>query len=280
VSADEPTLLGPGDGETIRPGFEIKVGRPQLALTESIYAAGDRGPDPHVHHDHVDSFWVLEGELRIEIGPELEPHSLPAGGFAQVPPDVLHTFINPGPGEARFLNLHAPGVGFERYLRGDFPDFDQHYLPAGSGLPPTDVIVLGPGEGERLHFGPSSAVVKAGVDDALGSFALMDFEIAPGFPGPVPHRHEQMVDSFYVLEGVLTVRLGDDEIAAPAGSYAMVPPGNAHTFSNPGPDPVRALNLMAPAGLERYLRELAQLSGPPDPAVMAELASKYDFLAV
>ena len=39
-----------------------------------------------------------------------------------MPPDVLHTFHNPGPGEARFLNLHAPGLGFERYLRGDFTE--------------------------------------------------------------------------------------------------------------------------------------------------------------
>ncbi len=140
--------------------------------------------------------------------------------------------------------------------------------------------LLGPGEGERLAFGPSTATLKAGVDDALGSFALMDLTIAPGFPGPVPHRHELMVDSFYVLEGVLELRLGDDEVAAPAGSYAIVPPGNVHTFSNPGRDPVRVLNPIAPAGLERYLRELAQRGGPPDPAVMAQLASKYDFAAI
>ena len=83
-----------------------------------------------------------------------------------VPPDVLHTFHNPGPGETRFLNLHAPGLGFERYLRGEFPEFDQHYLPEGSGLEPTDVIVLGPGEGERLQLGESTATIKVGARPA------------------------------------------------------------------------------------------------------------------
>jgi quercetin dioxygenase-like cupin family protein len=279
MESDPPQLLGPGEGETLRPGFEIKVGRPELVLTESVYEAGQRGPDPHVHHDHVDSFWVLEGELLLEIGPDLEPRALAAGGFALVPPDVLHSFHNPGPGDARFLNLHAPGVGFEVYLRSGFTaPFDQHYMPAGTGRPAAEVILLAPGEGELLDFGPSAATMKAGTADGLGSFALMDFTIAPGFPGPVPHRHEQMVDSFYVLEGALTLRIGDEETAAPAGTYGMVPPGNVHTFSNPGPDPVRVLNLMAPAGLERYLRELGQLPGPPDPAVMAQLASKYDFV--
>jgi mannose-6-phosphate isomerase-like protein (cupin superfamily) len=276
---DAPLLLGPGEGETLRPGFEIKAGRPELVLTESLYQAGQRGPDPHVHRHHVDSFWVLEGELLLGIGPDLEPRSVAAGGFALVPPEVLHTFHNPGPAEARFLNLHAPGLGFEEYLRSGFTaPFDQHYMPAGTGLPAAEVILHQPGEGERLEFGPSAATLKAGASDALGSFALTDFTIAPGFPGPVPHRHERMVDSFYVLEGVLTLRIGDEEIAAPAGSYGVVPPGNTHTFSNPGPDPVRVLNLMAPGGLEGYLRELAQLGGPPDPAVMAQLASKYDFV--
>ena len=41
--------------------------------------------------------------------PVLEPHVGAAGSFVSVPRDVLHTFRNPGPGEARFLNLHAPG---------------------------------------------------------------------------------------------------------------------------------------------------------------------------
>jgi mannose-6-phosphate isomerase-like protein (cupin superfamily) len=276
---DAALLLGPGEGETLRPGFEIKVGRPELVLTESLYAPGQAGPDPHIHYHHADSFWILEGELLLEVGPELEPRALAAGGFALMPPEVLHSFHNPGPGEARFLNLHAPGLGFEAYLRSGFTaPFDQHYMPAGTGRPAAEAIVLDAGEGERLEFGPSTATLKAGASDALGSFALLDFTIATGFPGPVAHRHERMVDSFYVLEGVLTLRLGDDEVATPAGSYAIAPPGNVHTFSNPGPEAVRVLNLMAPAGLEAYLRELARLGGPPEQAVMAQLASNYDFV--
>jgi hypothetical protein len=59
-----------------------------------------------------------------------------------------------------------------------------------------------------------------------------------------------------------------------------VPPGNAHTFSGAAGGRVRALNLMAPAGLERYLDEVAALGRAPEPAEMAELASRYDFRAV
>jgi hypothetical protein len=101
-----------------------------------------------VHHDHVDSFFVVEGQLEWRVGPSLEPHVGAAGSFVSVPRDVLHTFRNPGPGDALFLNLHSPGLGFERYLRGDFPEFDQHYLPEGSGLAPDEVVLLAPGEAE------------------------------------------------------------------------------------------------------------------------------------
>jgi quercetin dioxygenase-like cupin family protein len=171
-------------------------------------------------------------------------------------------------------------MGFDDYLRGVLTDFDQHEPPADGGRPVSEAIVHAPGEGRRLELGDSSATIKAGGGDALGSFALLEFDLAPGFPGPVLHRHEHMTDSFYVLDGELTLRLGDDRVGAGAGSYAFVPPGNAHSFAGPDGERVRALNLMAPGGLERYLEELATLGGPPDPERMAEIASRYDFRAV
>jgi quercetin dioxygenase-like cupin family protein len=255
------SVLAPGEGETIRPGFEIKVGRPELVLTEAIYAPGDLGPDPHVHHDHVDSFFVLEGELEWRVGPELEPHTGGAGTFVSVPHDVLHTFRNPGPGDARFLNLHAPGLGFERYLRGDFPEFDQHYMPEGSGLPPDEVVLLGPGEGERLDFGSSTATIKVGREQ----LAVFEAEIGGDFPRPPAHRHLRTLESFYVIEGSFTVALDGTEHTLPEGAFAAVEPGVLHSSSPPA-GPLRFLNVFAPGGLEGYLREAARLGERPDPS--------------
>jgi mannose-6-phosphate isomerase-like protein (cupin superfamily) len=276
----EAVLLAAGEGETIRPYFEIKVGRPELVLTETRYEPGQDGPDPHVHHHHCDAFWVLDGKLELGFGPPPgERREVVAGAFALVPPDVVHTFRNPGPGHATFLNMHAPGLGFDEYLRSGFAvPFDQHDPPEDGGRPASEVVLLEPGEGERLELGPSMLTVKAGADDGMGSLAVTDSTVAPGFPGPVLHHHERMVDSFYVLEGSIEITLGDERLTAGPCTYAAVPPGTAHTFGNPGPDPARVLNVMGPAGLERYLRELAQLGGPPDQAVMAEVASKYDFV--
>ena len=276
---DAPQLLAPGEGESIRPGFEIKVGRPELVLTETSLEPGQVGTAPHVHHHHADAFYMLEGELLVSLGEE--EMLLGAGGFVLIPPSVVHGFRNPGPGRPRYLNIHSPAMGFDEYLRSGFRTrFDQHDPPAEGGRPASEAIVWAPGDGRQLSLGDSSATIKAGSGDALGSFALIEFDLAPGFPGPVLHRHERMTDSFYVLEGELNLRLGDDRVSAVGGSYAFVPPGNAHTFTGSEGGRVRALNLMAPAGLERYLEEVAAMGGPPDPAQMAEFASRYDFRAV
>lgn len=254
-------VLGPGEGETIRPGFEIKVGRPELVLTEAIYQPGDQGPDPHVHHDHVDSFFVLEGQLEWRVGPGLEPHTGGAGTFVSVPRDVLHTFHNPGPGEARFLNLHSPGLGFERYLRGDFPEFDQHYMPEGSGLAPEGVVVLEPGEGELLDIGSSAATIKTAVADVF----VLEATDAGDFPHPPPHRHRHTLECVYAIEGSVALTLDGASHTVPGGGFAAVEPGVVHT-SSPPDGRLRFLNVFAPGGLDGLVREAARSGELPDVA--------------
>jgi mannose-6-phosphate isomerase-like protein (cupin superfamily) len=268
----------------------IKAAYELLDLTETRYSPGEEGPGPHVHRQHADAFYVLEGELVFRLGVDGERVQAPMGTLVLVPENVIHSFANEGDADARFLNVHAPSMGFAESLRvrrdgraydpGRFDSFDR---PDDGGRPRSDAVVRGSGEGEELSAGPSRVLFKAEVSDGDGTFSLTETTLAPGFPGPLPHRHERMFDSFYVLEGTLTVRLGDEEHEAGPGSYAFVPPGVAHTFSNPSGETVRMLNLQAPGGLEQYLKELAAVMKPgeqPDPAVMAGIASRYDFAPV
>jgi quercetin dioxygenase-like cupin family protein len=142
-----------------------------------------------------------------------------------------------------------------------------------------DAVVHLPGEGEGHSAGSSEILIKATGDETGGTFFLSEATIAPGFPGPPPHRHERLVDMFYVLEGVLTVRLGEETHQLEAGSFVCVPPGVAHTFSNTSDSSVRLLNFNTPAGWENYMRDLAEAakSGPITPEVIGRVASRYDF---
>jgi quercetin dioxygenase-like cupin family protein len=286
-----PIVLPRGAGETLadepRRFLQIKAAPEALATTESRYGEGESGPGAHIHRRHSDCFWVLDGQLVFEVAHDARI-TAEAGVFVLVPPGLVHTFRNEGPGDARFLNWHAPSMGFDEHLRalarGDdeaaHERFDTFDPPGDGGLPATAAVVRHPDDGDLLRFGASQAVVKAGREDGEGHITVMLTTVEPGFPGPVPHRHRRMVDSFYVLDGTLTVTAADAQHELSAGSFACAPPGAVHTFSNQTAEPVRFLNVMAPAGLEGYLRELAGIGAAPDPALMAQIAARYDFVAV
>jgi quercetin dioxygenase-like cupin family protein len=140
-------------------------------------------------------------------------------------------------------------------------------------------VLHAPGEGERLGVGTSQTVIKATGEDTSGSFFLAETTIAAGFPGPPPHRHERLHDMFYVLDGVLTVRLGEETHQLGAGTFICVPPGVAHTFSNPGERAVRFLNFNTPSGWENYMRDLAAAAeaGELTPDAIGRVASRHDF---
>jgi mannose-6-phosphate isomerase-like protein (cupin superfamily) len=139
-------------------------------------------------------------------------------------------------------------------------------------------IALQPGDGEALSVAGNEIVFKAGATDTGGAFGFLEYTAAPEFPGPPAHIHHEMVEAFYVLEGELTMLLGDETVKAQAGSFVLVPPGTPHTFSNPGAEPVRFIGVFTPGGFEQYFKDLAALlaGGPLDPAAAAQLASAYD----
>jgi quercetin dioxygenase-like cupin family protein len=162
-------VLSVQSGETIteqeRRNVLILADGPELTITWTRYASGEDGPDLHVHREHTDAVCVLDGALTFPVGPDgAERVSLGPGGFAAVPPNVVHTFVNDSGGEARWLNFHAPDEGFAASLRGrrdgSDPGFDSFDPPAGGGLPAVEVVVGRPGAGERTN----GALVKAALD--------------------------------------------------------------------------------------------------------------------
>jgi mannose-6-phosphate isomerase-like protein (cupin superfamily) len=139
-------------------------------------------------------------------------------------------------------------------------------------------LVSRPGEGAQAELGPATALVKAGAEQTDGRFMLVEATLPPGFEGARPHFHRELHEMFYVLEGTLTVQIGDETTELPAGSFALVPPETMHTFSNPTGETVRVLNMNTPGGFEAFLLEMTELgrAGPPAPEAVAELASLHD----
>jgi mannose-6-phosphate isomerase-like protein (cupin superfamily) len=108
-----------------------------------------------------------------------------------------------------------------------------------------------------------------------GSNIVLAEWTADAAAGPEPlyqaplHKHEDD-EAWYVLAGVLRIRVGDDEIEVAAGGAAIVPGGTPHTYWNPGLEPARYLLVM---GSRTY--ELIQAIHSPDRGDLPELFLKY-----
>jgi quercetin dioxygenase-like cupin family protein len=151
VSDDIGVRLDVGEQISLQEHREVRLllASESLTITWSRYGPGERGPDPHVHREHTDAFYVLEGDLTFTVGPDARTIRLEPGGFASVPANVVHSFANESGAEARWLNFHTPDAGFAAYLRAlrdgtDTSFFDSFGPPADGGLPASEVLVVAP----------------------------------------------------------------------------------------------------------------------------------------
>lgn len=85
-------------------------------------------------------------------------------------------------------------------------------------------------------------------------YAQFEAIVPPG-GGPPPHTHSREVEGFYILEGEITFRIGDETVVATAGMFANMPIGVAHSFKNESDKPAKMVVTVAPAGLERMFFE-------------------------
>jgi quercetin dioxygenase-like cupin family protein len=231
-------LLGPGEGERLNERIVVKIEQPELSVNEVNVGPNFEGAAPHFHKEHVDAFYVLEGELEFTNGTE----TLRAGPGTSValPPGIVHGFTSPG--GARYLNIHAPDGGFIEYLRrriagGDF-DWDSYDVDEPHG--PAGAIVAGPDGGERLQRRLIENTIRAETTE----LSLFELTFDERWEGVDPHTHDDHVDSFFVLDGEVEFLLEGDTVRAGAGTYVAAPPNTVHGFRPVAP--ARFLNIHAP----------------------------------
>jgi mannose-6-phosphate isomerase-like protein (cupin superfamily) len=108
-------------------------------------------------------------------------------------------------------------------------------------------IVVPPGQGHRVG---NVEFLARTADTPRFNFGII--EIAPGRVLEA-HVHHEEDDAFLIVEGEMTFMFGRREVAAPPGTFVLVPPGVEHAFRNDGETPVRMLNIHAPAGFDRRI---------------------------
>lgn len=137
-------------------------------------------------------------------------------------------------------------------------------------------MVILPQEGKVVLGG--FVTFKLAGQSTNGSLAVIEHQVAPGTLAAPPHTHQHEDEISYILEGTITVQLGEQVIPAPPGTLVFKPRGEPHTFWNQGSVFARLLEIITPAGFERYFAELHEMVAPPSPPNfdgIAALAQHY-----
>jgi uncharacterized cupin superfamily protein len=123
--------------------------------------------------------------------------------------------------------------------------------------------------------------VKASEAETNGLCSVWEGRVEPGTVGAGPHYHRERDEIFYVLQGEVVLRLGEESHIAGAGTFAFVPRETIHGFHNTSNDKATLLVVHHPAGFDRYLEEAQQLAARHAArAECAALAARFDMIPV
>jgi mannose-6-phosphate isomerase-like protein (cupin superfamily) len=121
---------------------------------------------------------------------------------------------------------------------------------------PRTPVVLGPGEGRSYPMGRISAVFKADGAETQARYSISEWWLDPNTKGPGAHSHPED-DIFFVIEGTMSILVGEDWTHANTGSFILVPGGTTHDFENRGTVRAGVLNLSIPGEFEQHMPGIA-----------------------
>ena len=237
--------------------ISILVAREEVTITHARYAAGEQVAGPHVHHEHTDTFYELEGELTLVIGargrdrhgllrrirrraargsPLLPQRQRPARELAHHP----HTRRRLRRVHARLPRRRQGRVG---HLRGP-----RRRRPASKRIDRQP-----DGAGERRESGDRLCRLRCTLPDmCVVEWRLRGPHLILRF-----HRQDRHVDSFFLIEGELEAMLAGGRQTVGRGTLLSLPRGARQTLDSCGParadpEPPRNRRRLRRAPLPRF----------------------------
>jgi mannose-6-phosphate isomerase-like protein (cupin superfamily) len=137
--------------------------------------------------------------------------------------------------------------------------------------------VVGPRDGKAGFLGSIGVRFMIDGEEARGLFSLVEHPMSPRALAAPLHRHTHEDEYSYVLQGRIGALLGDELVIGSRGDLIFKPRNQWHTFWNDGDEPARILEIISPAGFERFFGELVALGGVTraEPKILADLCARY-----
>lgn len=141
----------------------------------------------------------------------------------------------------------------------------------------TAIRLVGPHDGKLGHMGGVGVRFMVDGADSGGGFALVEHPLQPrALAGPM-HRHSREDEYSFILHGRVGAVLGGETVYAETGDLLFKPRGQWHTFWNATDEPARVLEIISPAGFEKFFDTMTDMAarGELTPATMVALAAEY-----
>jgi quercetin dioxygenase-like cupin family protein len=137
--------------------------------------------------------------------------------------------------------------------------------------------VVGPRDGRAGFLGSIGVRFMIDGEEAGDRFSLVEHPLSARALAAPLHRHSREDEYSYVVEGQVGALLGDEVVIGGPGDLIFKPRNQWHTFWNAGDQPARLLEIISPAGFERFFAELVELGGvaQTEPQTLADLCARY-----
>jgi mannose-6-phosphate isomerase-like protein (cupin superfamily) len=137
--------------------------------------------------------------------------------------------------------------------------------------------IVGPKDGKAGNLGAVGVRFMIDGAETGETFSLVEHPMPPRQLAAPLHIHTREDEYSYVLEGRMGALLGDEVVYGEPGDLVFKPRNQWHTFWNAGDTECRILEIISPAGFERFFEALVEMNeaGPPDPEKLVELAAGY-----
>ena len=141
----------------------------------------------------------------------------------------------------------------------------------------TTVRVVGPRDGKLGILGGIGIRFMIDGAESGGGFSLVEHPMEPRALAAPMHRHSREDEYSFVLGGRVGADLGGEIVYGEVGDLIFKPRGQWHTFWNAGDTPARLLEIISPAGFEKFFETVTDLAarGELDPARLVTLAAEY-----
>lgn len=237
------------------------------------------GPDLHVHGREAESFFILQGELTVQMGDRNNSMVATPGTFIYLPKGRPHSFINRTTTLVRTLSLTTP-AGLEnlfadlgmpvtdrtappppiteedlRRFAQEGPNYGLQPILPGTTLPPTDglldFLIVPPDAPDResILIGNNKYTSLATGNETGGLFSLFDVSLQPQTERGLLQSNSKEAESFYVLGGELTFELQNQSFVAKPGTFVYLPEDTLYSFQNLGTTQARTLFLRTPTAV-------------------------------